>query len=123
MPRWLTLSLVAIVAIAAVTYLVVEPPLPFVRSVWSAREHVSGDDLHVRGRMAEGLINDRRLIGLSRDQVVGLLGPPPTTDKFQNWGLVYWLCWDRSFLGVDSEWLVMNFDDAGRVTEARLVTD
>jgi hypothetical protein len=72
--------------------------------------------------MAEYLVSTNALMGKSHNEVVALLGPPPPTDKFSDWDLVYWLCPDRG-VGIDSEWLVMNFDDAGKVSSVRLMLD
>jgi hypothetical protein len=73
--------------------------------------------------MVDDLLQHHRLRGLDRSGVVALLGEPPHTGYFREYDLVYWLGPERGLMSIDSEWLVMKFDPAGRVTEARLVTD
>ena len=124
MARRLLIGAAAAIAVAAgAWYAAYVPPLPFNASIWRAREDLVSDSLHVRGRMAEGLVSSGALIGKSRDEIVGLLGPPPSTDKFRDHDLVYWLCPDRGLWGIDSEWLVMDFDEAGVVADADVIED
>jgi len=94
--------------------------LPFDAVVWSdpARDQ---DD--VRLGMADRLLADRTLIGLTRPQVVAMLGEPPPTNYFRDWDLVYRLGMERSYIRIDSEWLVLRLGPDGRVAQARLVRD
>jgi outer membrane protein assembly factor BamE (lipoprotein component of BamABCDE complex) len=73
--------------------------------------------------MADGLLLTNRLLGMTREQVVALLGPPPATNYFSEWDLVYQLGLQRSFIAIDSEWLVIRLGSNGRVQEARIVVD
>jgi hypothetical protein len=77
----------------------------------------------MRLRMVDDLIASKRLDGLRRDELQRLLGPPDQTDKWKDWDLVYWLGPDRSYFRIDSEWLVVRFDRAGRVGAYRLIRD
>ena len=77
----------------------------------------------VRGCIVDDLIRSERLHGRSRAEIVALLGEPPKTDYFRDYDLVYWLGPERGLMSIDSEWLVMRLDSAGRVSEYRLVTD
>lgn len=77
----------------------------------------------VRQAMTDRLLARGTLTGLSRAEVVALLGEPPPTGYFSDWDLVYWLGPERGFLGIDSEWLVVRFGPDNRVAESRLVTD
>lgn len=76
-----------------------------------------------RGCMVDELLATRRLRGMQRRDVVALLGEPQPTGYFREYDLVYWLGPERGPFSIDSEWLVFRLDSAGRVTEARLVTD
>jgi hypothetical protein len=76
-----------------------------------------------RGCMVDDLLQHHRLRGLDRAGLVGLLGQPPRTGYFSDYDLVYWLGPERGFMSIDSEWLAIKLDPAGRVAEARLVTD
>lgn len=76
-----------------------------------------------RGCMVDDYLRRHPPIGRSREDVIGELGPPPPTDKFLGYDLVYWLGPERGLMALDSEWLVFRFDSSGRATEGRLVTD
>jgi hypothetical protein len=102
-------------------YLVALAPLPFVASWWSSVEW--GDDWHRRQRIADGLLLRGALVGKSRTEIVDLLGEPPPTPYFADWSLVYNLGSERSFIGIDSEWLVLRIGSTGVVTEAAIVRD
>jgi hypothetical protein len=94
-------------------------PQPFDSQRWKATDTVKA----TRGPMADRLIAQRRLVGLSKAEVVALLGPPTDTTYFSDWDLVYVLGMERGFFSIDHEWLVVRLNDRGRVSEARLVTD
>jgi len=96
-------------------------PLPFDRSVWNA-EGESIDDFR-RHRMADWLLNERRLIGMSRAEIVSMLGEPTKTSHFREYDLVYVLGNERGWMSIDSEWLLMKLDLSGRVSTAELGRD
>lgn len=73
--------------------------------------------------MAEDLLRRGRLEGLTRAAVEKLLGPPTPTDRFPGAGMAYRLGLERSYMPVDHEWLVICFDDAGRVSRYWVATD
>ncbi len=73
--------------------------------------------------MVDDLLRQSRLVGMQRANVLRLLGEPTRTGYFRQYDLVYWLGPERGLFSIDSEWLVMLTDSAGRVTEAKLVTD
>jgi hypothetical protein len=77
----------------------------------------------VRGCMVDDLLAAGRLVGRPRAAVVALLGEPRPTGYFRDYDLVYWLGPERGLFSIDSEWLVLRLDRAGRVREAKLVTD
>jgi hypothetical protein len=76
-----------------------------------------------RGCMVDDLLRRHSLLGATRSEVEELLGKPTTTSYFRDYDLVHYLGPERSFLGIDSEWLVLRLDGAGRVSERRIVTD
>jgi hypothetical protein len=99
-------------------------PTAFDRQAWldGARGALSQDA--PRLRMADGLLRDGRLIGLTRAQVDALLGPQNTTGNFRpEYEYVYWLGAERGYISIDSEWLVLRLGPDGRVAQARLVRD
>jgi hypothetical protein len=73
--------------------------------------------------MADWLVVTHSLVSLSRAEVVVKLGEPPPTDYFKDWSMVYILGSERGFMSIDSEWLVLRLDGAGRVSEVALVRD
>lgn len=97
-------------------------PVPFDRTRWLEGEGANFSPAP-RLRMADGLLSSRTLLGKRRSEVEEMLGPDTDTDKFRNNDLVYWLGAQRSYMPIDSEWLVVRFDKNGQVTEARIVYD
>ena len=98
-------------------------PAPFDRNVWLAGEKVDFSSEAPRLRMADGLLQSGKLLGKTSSEIDALLGPATVSDYFREFDLVYWLGAERSFMGIDSEWLVIKFASDGRVGEARIVTD
>jgi outer membrane protein assembly factor BamE (lipoprotein component of BamABCDE complex) len=72
--------------------------------------------------MADDLVRTRRLDGMTRAQVIALLGEPPKTPYFKDYDLVYLLGPERGSLRIDSEWLVVKFGRDGRA-DARIARD
>lgn len=76
-----------------------------------------------RVEMVDSLIGSGRLDGLTRSQVLDLLGPPSTDGYFREWDLVYRLGDERGLFAIDSEWLVIRIGSGGRVSEYRIERD
>jgi hypothetical protein len=60
---------------------------------------------------------------LSRLDVEKLLGEPTNTRKFKEYDLVYWLGPERGLMHIDSEWLVVRFDEKGVLLSYAIVRD
>jgi len=88
-----------------------------------ARWKNSATPASVRLRMADDLVENKKMIGLTRQEVVARLGEPPKTEYFKNFDLVYYLGPERGFMGIDSEWLVVKFGPDGRVERAEIAND
>jgi len=73
--------------------------------------------------MVDALISSGQLDGKSKQDVREMLGPPTATSYFSDWDEVYWLGPQRGFLRLDSEWLVIRYDDLDIVEEYELVGD
>ena len=101
----------------------VSAPVAFDRAVWLGGESASFSPDAPGLRMADGLVSSRTLLGRNRSEIEAMLGPETNTDKFASYDLVYWLGAQRSYMPMDSEWLVVRFDGSGRVSEARIVYD
>jgi hypothetical protein len=111
---------VGLSALAAVHYWKTRP-LPFDRTVWNAE--VQDIDDFRRHRMADWLLKEQRLVGMSRAEIVSMLGEPTKTSFFREYDLVYVLGNERGWISIDSEWLLMRLDRTGRVSVAELGRD
>jgi hypothetical protein len=114
------IACVATVMAGAVVWMRQAPGRAFDTSVWQDEASIAKG---ARLAMADRLLANGLLIGMSRAEVVGQLGEPPPTAYFSDWDLVYWLGPERGYMGIDSEWLVLRLDSDGRVAEQRIVTD
>jgi hypothetical protein len=73
--------------------------------------------------MTDDLVNSKKLNGLTRQEVLTLLGEPPKTEYFKEYELVYYLGPERGFMRIDSEWLVLKFGTDGRISRAVIARD
>ncbi len=73
--------------------------------------------------MADWMVLTGNLVGLTRAEVVDKLGEPAPTKYFQEFSMVYILGAERGLISLDSEWLVLNLDTSGHVSDASIVTD
>ena len=96
--------------------------LPFNSSRWKAGKAI--DPLWPdRLRMVDHLLDMHSLVGITRSQVVVLLGQPDDTEYFRAPNtMVYFLGPERGAFRIDSEWLVIELKGA-RVTSAEIRTD
>jgi hypothetical protein len=95
----------------------------FDSQAWKASLAQSPPSDPIRLRMVNDLLQQHPLTGVSRSEVLELLGTPPATNYFSNWDLVYWLGPERGLLSIDSEWLVIRFDKTGKVAKFDVVRD
>jgi hypothetical protein len=93
----------------------------FIQSQWMDTALVRSR-LAIRGCMVDDLLDRNELRGMSRAQVVALIGEPDTGSDFPEYDLVYWLGPQRGLIGTDSEYLVMKLDQSKRVTSVELIT-
>jgi hypothetical protein len=94
------------------------PVLPFSSARWKANP-----DGVARLHMVDAFLLTHRLEGMRRDRVVALLGQDPPSGYFAAWDQVYYLGPERGLFGVDSEWLVLNYDNDGRVSDWKVLAD
>src|SRR6186997_201595 len=109
-------------ALAAAYWVVFHCPLPFVASWWNV-DAEQGTTLQTRYRVADRLTSSGRLNGMTQTEVVELLGAPADTDKFKDHRLIYVLGPERGFIRIDYEWLAIDFDTAGKVSNVAVVRD
>jgi len=112
-------ALTAVALSAGGSWFVFRPGRHFDRSLWG-NSHTPAS---VRLRMADDLVDNKKLIGLMRQEVVARLGEPPKTEYFKEFDLVYYLGPERGFMSIDSEWLVMKLGPDGRVVRATIARD
>lgn len=74
-----------------------------------------------RQRMLEDLLKKYKLIGMTREEIIALLGPESDPAYFKGWDLRYWLGREPG-LGIDSLWLLLRLKD-GKVIEYKIATD
>ncbi len=116
-----TVVIFGLLAVSGVVYWYISPgSADFNRTIWLQGESSRDSP---RLRMADRLVKSKMLLGKSKGEVEAMLGPPTSTDKFSDAGLVYWLGPERGFISIDSEWLTLNFDQAGKVDDIQIVTD
>jgi hypothetical protein len=113
------------VAIAAglsglVAWYVRYPGRAFDPIAWSDPRQI---DRGARQPMADRLIAWDALRGLTRAEVVRLLGEPLSLGRLFGGDLVYYLGPERGFISVDDEWLVIRLGSDGKVSSARIATD
>jgi hypothetical protein len=76
--------------------------------------------------MVDNLMSSKRLDGLSRIQVIELLGPPHSKDfpgGAAQCDIHYYLGPERGFIRIDSEWLFIKFDNDEKVQRYWLYRD
>ena len=73
--------------------------------------------------MLPNLLERHPLKGMSRRDVVTLLGEPTPTDKWDGAHMIYVLGNDGSYTPIDNEWLLIDLDPEQRVTSFRTVVD
>lgn len=78
----------------------------------------------LRTRIADDLLNNYELAGKTEEEIIALLGKNDTDIGYFNADnrYVYCLGAERGFIGIDNEWLIINFVD-GRASEYNLITD
>ncbi|MEW6208487.1 MAG: hypothetical protein AB1631_08970 [Acidobacteriota bacterium] len=77
----------------------------------------------IRIQMIDDLISSRMLDGMSKAEILKLLGEADNDGYFKDWDMVYWLGPERSPISIDSEWLVIRFDSEEKVFEYKTARD
>lgn len=95
--------------------------IPFDSAKWQNEELVNSRS-PVRICMVDDLLKKHNLAGMTKENLITLLGVPPQTGYFGNYDFVYWLGPERGFISIDSEWLVIKFEN-NKVIEARIARD
>ncbi len=80
------------------------------------------DNSGIRLKMVDSLMQKYSLKGMSRAEIKKLLGVPASTSYFTQYDYVYWLGPERGFISIDSEWLVIKFENE-TVSDIRILRD
>ena len=93
--------------------------MPFDSKKWKEVNLYVGED--TRYRMHKDLLRKYKLIGMSKEEVLDLLGPQSSPTRFPEWDLRYWMGPEPG-IGIDSIWLVIKLKD-DKVIDYKVVTD
>jgi hypothetical protein len=98
------------------------PSIQFESAKWKNKSlEESGHPIRIQ--MIDDLMKSRVLDGMSKAQVLHLLGEADNEGYFKDWDMVYWLGPERSPISIDSEWLVIRFDSEEKVLEYKTARD
>lgn len=98
-------------------------PMNFESSVWKVSPSKFSWE-STRLRMVDDLLARGVLTGKTKAEVAELLGAADDTPYFHAANrFVFHLGQERHPFGIDSEWLLIDFGEDGRVTQARLARD
>lgn len=89
--------------------------LPFDSGRWKAVDPRDWDS--VRGKMVRSLVRDHRLKGMTRSQVIQLLGHPDGSSRATKF---IYILGAYSGFGIDYDVLELEFDAAGRARKWRI---
>jgi hypothetical protein len=76
----------------------------------------------VRLTMVDDLVENHLNTGMSKNEVIELIGIPDDTPYFRNYDMVYYLGRERNPIGIDSEWLVFKVN-YGKIQSFNIVRD
>ncbi|WP_409271833.1 hypothetical protein V1499_19580 [Neobacillus sp. SCS-31] len=121
MKRFVFYLSISIVALGGI-YLLFEKQNDFSTEKWIAQPIE-------RGKIVDDLLTSYQLVGMSKQEIVELLGPDgeptdlgPIGNRSDN-ALAYNLGAEPGFFSMDDAWLVIYFDIDNRVSAYKLATD
>lgn len=127
--RWTLYRMLAVVVIGAIVcgmivYVLSPPgPLKFDTATWSDTSLGPKKLGEARWRMHEDLLANHLRVGMSRAEVARLLGPPTRWDNVHEGFSEYDLGPNHSLFPIDDDWLVINFDNKGVVSDVVIRPD
>ena len=78
---------------------------------------------YIRLNMIDDVVKNHISKGLDKEEVIKILGKPTDTPYFREYDLVYWLGEEKSFISIDSSWLVIELNNKNKISGYKLVTD
>lgn len=123
---WVTLLVLVVSALASVEL----HPRPFDAKLWNDPEWRSSLSIEshyhsIRQRMVDDLLAHHLHAGLTKDEVLALIGPKDENPRYKgpdSGAWIYGLGAQRG-MPVDDEWLFVTFDTSERMSSAVLRTD
>lgn len=91
--------------------------------LFNSTEWKNPTEANSRISMINALLLTHTLKGMTRSEVIHLLGEPPASEYFRDWDFVYRLGNERGLFSIDSEWLVVKFGPDGKVAAWDVVRD
>lgn len=76
----------------------------------------------IRSYMIDDLLMKHKLEGMTRDEIITLLGEPDDYPSFGGWDLQYYLGPERGLISLDLEWLVIRLDKQNKVSAYKVVS-
>ena len=77
-----------------------------------------------RLKMVDDFLDKHFIVGMSRDEVISLIGEPDQTEYFKSYEMVYMLGQETdSYFAIDLQWLALDLNDSERVASYNIVTD
>ncbi|WP_243523621.1 hypothetical protein [Bacillus pseudomycoides] len=74
--------------------------------------------------MIDDLLAKHKVVGKPKEEIIQLLGKPTETSRFEEMNqTVYYLGDERGLISIDSEWLILQFDNDDKVVEYKLYKD
>jgi hypothetical protein len=69
------------------------------------------------------LLKRHKLVGISKDKIMDLLGEPDAINDFRDWDFAYCLGVENGLFPIDNQWLVIDFDIYGNAERIEIITD
>ncbi|WP_158280043.1 hypothetical protein [Keratinibaculum paraultunense] len=74
--------------------------------------------------MVDDLLEKHKILNMSKDDIIKLLGKPSDTQYFKEVdNIVYYLGAERGLVRIDSEWLVIWFDEKDIAIDIKIMRD
>ena len=96
--------------------------MPFESAKWKDKSRIESGD-SIRYQMMGDLLKQYEFYGMSRDEVVSLLGESDRVDGFGKGSMAHWLASRRSLTGRGSVWMVLTTEQQPKVTGFEVVKD
>jgi hypothetical protein len=117
--RWTIAVAIAACLLGGIVWHIRYPGRAFDVAAWDDPAQINEG---VRQPMADRLIARDSPLGMTRAEVVRLLGEPLTRSP-SGWDLAYYIGPERGFISIDSECLVIRLGPDGRVIACGIYTD